>query len=181
MMMTFWEWLGRREQQRLFREGDEGYQAFIDQSNRAFRTWIESILRMGKFTDPRNEAEAREIVSAPDYFNYARELLAAAAGGRARLRGRDMLDGAQEVGGQLWMTLLNPKLYEAGRCDLGESEPVFRPTRRHPRHDPGLGAQRRRALCRPPHQAQDWRDHPSDQPNPRPRQVLRPAGPVPGE
>jgi hypothetical protein len=50
MMLTFWEWLGQgyefgfvQELQRLFREGDEGYQAFIDQTNREFRTWIGTI------------------------------------------------------------------------------------------------------------------------------------------
>jgi hypothetical protein len=119
MMMTFWEWLGQgyehgfvQEFRRLFREGDEGYQAFLDQTNAAFRAWIGTLLRMGKFTDPRNEAEARAIVDDPTYFNYAQELLAAAAGGRARLQGQDVLDGAQEVNGQLWMRLLDPKLYE---------------------------------------------------------------------
>src|SRR5215472_18432375 len=119
MMMTFWEWLGQgyecgfvQELQRLFREGDEGYQAFLDQTNREFRTWIGTILRMGKFTDPRNEAEAKAIVADPHYYNYAQELLAAAGGGRARLRGQDVLDGAQDTNVQLWMSLLNPKLYE---------------------------------------------------------------------
>ena len=70
MMLTFWEWLGQgyefgfvQELQRLFREGDEGYQAFIDQTNREFRTWIGTILRMGKFTDFRNEAKAKALVS----------------------------------------------------------------------------------------------------------------------
>jgi hypothetical protein len=98
--------------QRPFREGDEGYQAFIDQTNREFRTWIGTILRMDKFTDPRNEGEATAIVADPHYFNYAQELLAAAGGGRARLRGQDALDGAQDANVQLWMSLLNPKLYE---------------------------------------------------------------------
>jgi hypothetical protein len=121
MMMTFWEWLGQgyefgfvQELQRLLREmrGDEGYQAFIDQTNRAFRGMIGAILQMGKFTDPRNEAEAKAIVADPDYFNYAQELVAAASGGRARLRGQDAVDGAQDANVQLWMTLLNPKLYE---------------------------------------------------------------------
>jgi hypothetical protein len=134
-MITFWKWLGRRPEllprtprgcaqafeqdwQRLIREvrgastGDEGYQAFIDQTNAEFRAWIGTILRMGKFTDPRNEAEAKVIVADPNYFDYAQELLAAASGGRARLRGQDVLDGAQDVNMQLWMTLLNPKLYE---------------------------------------------------------------------
>jgi hypothetical protein len=121
MMLTFWEWLGQgfefgfvQELQRLLREmrGDEGYQAFLDQTNLEFRNWVGAILRMGKFTDPRNEAEARAIVDDPAYFNYAQELVAAASGGRARLRGQDVLDGAQDVNMQLWLTLLNPKLYE---------------------------------------------------------------------
>jgi putative intracellular protease/amidase len=56
--------------------------------------------------------EVRAIVADPDYFKYAQELVAAASGGRARLRGQDVLDGAQDVNMQLWMTLLNPKLYE---------------------------------------------------------------------
>ena len=117
--MTFWEWLGQghqfvQELQRLFREGDEGFKAFLDQTNAEFRTWIGAILRMGKFTGPRNEEEARAIVDDPSYFNYAQELLAAARGGRARLRGADVLDGAQQVNGQLWMNLLNPRLYEQG-------------------------------------------------------------------
>jgi hypothetical protein len=121
MMMTFWEWLGQgyefgfvQELQRLLREmrGDEGYHAFIDQTNQEFRKWIGAILRMGKFTDPRNEAEAKAIVSDPAYFNYAQELVAAASGGRARLRGQDILDGAQDVNMQLWLALLNPKLYQ---------------------------------------------------------------------
>jgi hypothetical protein len=118
-MMTFWEWLGQgyecgfvRELQRLFREGDEGYQAFIDQTNREFRKMIGTILQMGKFTDPRNEAEAKALVADPHYFNYAGELLAAAGGGRARLRGQDVLDGAQDANVQLWLALLNPRLYE---------------------------------------------------------------------
>ncbi len=121
MMLTFWEWLGQgyecgfvQELQRLLREmrGDEGYQAFLDQTNREFRTWIAAILRLGKFTDPRNEAEARAIVADPAYFDYSHELVAAASGGRARLRGQDILDGAQDANGQLWLKLLNPKLYE---------------------------------------------------------------------
>lgn len=120
-MITFWEWLGQgydlgfvQELQRLIREmrGDEGYQAFLDQTNREFRNMIGTILQMGKFTDPRNEAEARAIGADPNYFNYAQELVAAAGGGRARLRGQDVLDGAQDANMQLWMTLLNPKLYE---------------------------------------------------------------------
>jgi hypothetical protein len=111
MMMSCWEW---QELQRLLREmrGDEGYQAFIDQTNREFRNMIRSILQMGKFTHPRNEAEARAIVADPNNFNYAQELVAAASGGRARLRGQDVLDGAQAANVQLWMNLLNPKLYE---------------------------------------------------------------------
>jgi hypothetical protein len=119
MMMSFWEWLGQgyefgfvQELQRLFREGDEGHRAFLDQTNREFRTWIAALQRMGKFTDRRNEEEARAIVEDPHYFNYAQELVVAASGGRARLRGQDVLDGAQEANVQLWMTLLNPKLYE---------------------------------------------------------------------
>jgi hypothetical protein len=118
-MITFWEWLGQGYEfgfvqalQRLFREGDEGYQAFVDQTNAEFRKMIGAILRMGKFTDPRNAAEAKTIVADPHYFNYAQELVAAASGGRARLRGQDVLDGAQDANMQLWMTLLNPKLYE---------------------------------------------------------------------
>jgi hypothetical protein len=118
-MMSFWEWLGQgyecgfvQELALLFREGDEGYQAFVNETNRGFRMWIGAILRMGKFTDPRNEAEARAIVADPNHFNYAQELLAAARGGRARLRGADVLDGAQDVNGQLWMNLLNPRLSE---------------------------------------------------------------------
>jgi hypothetical protein len=120
-MLSFWEWLGEgyesgfvQELQHLFREGDAGYQAFVNETNREFRTWIGAILRMGKFTDPRNEAEARVLVDDPTYFDYAQALVAAARGGRARLRGQDVLDGAQQVNGQLWMNLLNPKLYEQG-------------------------------------------------------------------
>jgi hypothetical protein len=119
MLMTFWEWLGQgyecgfvQELALLFREGDAGHRAFLDQTNAEFRTWIGAILRAGKFTDPRNEAEARAIVDDPTSFDYAQELVAAASGGRARLRGADILDGAQDVNGQLWMSLLNPKLYE---------------------------------------------------------------------
>jgi hypothetical protein len=99
MMMTFWEWLGQGYEfgfvERLLREmrGDQGYQAFIEETDREFRTWIGTILRMGKFTDPRDEAEARAIVADANYFNYAQELLAAASGGRARLRGQDVLVG----------------------------------------------------------------------------------------
>jgi hypothetical protein len=119
MMLSFWKWLGQgyecgflQDLQRPFSEGDEGYQAFIRQTNQEFRTWIAALLRTGKFTDPRNEAEARAIVADPHHFNYAQELLAAASGGRARLRGQDVLDGAQDVNVQLWMNLLNPRLYE---------------------------------------------------------------------
>jgi hypothetical protein len=118
MLLTFWEWLGQGYEfgfvQRLLREmrGDEGYQAFIEETNRELRTWIGTILRMGKFSDPRAEAEARAIVADANYFNYAQELLAAASGGRARLRGQDVLDGAQDVNIQVWLNLLNPKLYE---------------------------------------------------------------------
>jgi len=115
-MMNFWEWLEEygflQELQRLLREGDEGYQAFIDQTNREFRKMIGAILEMGKFTDTRNQAEARAIVSDPTYFNYAQELVTAAGGGRARLRGQDVLDAAQEASMQLWISLLSPKLYE---------------------------------------------------------------------
>jgi hypothetical protein len=116
MMMSFWEWLRQGYEfgfvELLFREGDKGYRAYIDQTNREFRTWIGTILRMGKFADRRNEAEARAIVADATYFSYAQELLAAASGGRARLRGQDILDAAQDVNMQLWMNLLNPKLYE---------------------------------------------------------------------
>jgi hypothetical protein len=117
MMVTFWEWLGYQfgfvqALQRLFREGDEGFHAFLDETNAEFRTWIGTLLRKGKFVDPRNQAEARAIVSDPNYFNYAQELVAAASGGRARLRGQDILDGAQQANFQLWTKLLNPKLYE---------------------------------------------------------------------
>ncbi|HKI34294.1 MAG TPA: hypothetical protein VKA46_20745 [Gemmataceae bacterium] len=116
-MMTFLEWLGdgfAGEWRRFLREmrGDQGYQAFVDQTNREFRAMIGTILRMGKFTDPRNEAEARALVADPGSFNYAEELVAAAGSGRARLRGQDVLDGAQEANVQLWKKLLNPKLYE---------------------------------------------------------------------
>ena len=109
---AFWEWLG--EWHRFIPESSTGYgyQAFLDQTNAEFRKMIGSILHMGKFTDPRNEAEAKAIVADPNYFNYAQELVAAAAGGRARLQGQDILDGAQDANGQLWMNLLNPKLYE---------------------------------------------------------------------
>ena len=119
MMMTFWEWLGQGYEfgfvQRLIHEmrGDEGYQAFLDQTNRAFRKMIGAILQMNKFTDPRNEAEAKALASDPNYFNYAQELMTAAGGGRARLQGQDVLDGAQDANIQLWMKLLDPKLYQA--------------------------------------------------------------------
>jgi hypothetical protein len=119
MMLSFWEWLGQgyefgylQELQRLFREGDEGYQAVLDQTNAMFRKLIGAILNMGKFSDPRNEAEAKRIVADPTFFDYAQELVSAASGGRARLKGQDRLDGAQDVNMQLWMNLLNPKLYE---------------------------------------------------------------------
>jgi hypothetical protein len=121
MMLTFWEWLGKgyeygfvQELECLLREmrGDEGYQAFIDETNREFRGWIGTILRMGKFTHFRNEAEARAIVADPSYFDYAQELVAAASGGRARLRGQDVLDSAQDVNVQLWKNLLDPRLFE---------------------------------------------------------------------
>jgi hypothetical protein len=119
MMVTFWEWLSQgnefgylQELQRLFREGDEGYQSFLDQTNAMFRQVIGAILRMGKFSDPRNEAEAQKIVTDPTFFNYAQELVDAATGGRARLRGQDALDGAQDANMQLWMNLLSPRLYE---------------------------------------------------------------------
>jgi hypothetical protein len=119
MMVTFWEWLGQgyesgfvQELECLFREGDEGHQTFLAETNRAFRTWIGTILRMGKFTDPRNEGEAKAIVTNPNHFDYAQELLTAASKGRARLRGQDVLDGAQEANVQLWAKLLNPQLYE---------------------------------------------------------------------
>jgi hypothetical protein len=119
MMMSFWEWLEQgfqsgfvRELQRLFLEGDAGYQAFIDQTNAMFRKLIGAILNMGKFSDPRNEAEAKAIIAEPNSFNYAQELIAAASGGRARLRGQDVLHAAEEANVQLWMNLLNPRLYE---------------------------------------------------------------------
>ena len=82
-----------QELQRLLREmrGDEGYQAFIDQTNREFRNMIGAILRMGKFTDPRNEAEAKAIVADPAYFNYAQELVAAANGGPLSAQGLERL------------------------------------------------------------------------------------------
>jgi hypothetical protein len=120
-MITFWEWLGQgyefgfaQELLRLLREmrGDEGFQAFIDQTNREFRTWIRTLLQMSKFTDPRNEAEARAIVADPNYFDYAQELVNAARGGRARLRGQDIVAGALEANFKLWMNLLNPQLYQ---------------------------------------------------------------------
>jgi hypothetical protein len=124
MMVTFWEWLGQgyqhgfvQELQRLLREvrgaaTDAGYQAFVDETNQEFRRMIQAILQMGKFTHPRNQAEAKAIVADPSFFDYAQELVAAATGGRARLRGQDVLHAAQEINGELWMRLLNPRLYE---------------------------------------------------------------------
>ena len=108
-MLTFWEWLG--EWHRFIPESTtgNGYQAFLDQTNAEFRKMIGAILHMGKFTDPRNEAEAKAIVADPNYFNYAQELVAAAGGGRARLRGQDILDGAQDANVQLWMNLVEPQ------------------------------------------------------------------------
>jgi hypothetical protein len=85
-----------QELQRLLREmrGDAGYQAFIDQTNREFRAWIVTLLGMGKFSDPLNEAEARAIVADPSYFDCAQELVSVANGGPARLRGQgDVLQG----------------------------------------------------------------------------------------
>jgi hypothetical protein len=116
-MMTFLEWMGdglSREWRFFLREmrGDQGYQAFVDQTNRQFRTMIGALLRLGKFTDPRNEAEARSLVADPASFNYAEELVLAAGSSRARLRGQDVLDGAQEANFQVWRKLLNPRLYE---------------------------------------------------------------------
>src|SRR5262245_21173246 len=114
MMISFWEWLGQGceygfvELHRLLRERDAGYQAFLDQTNAMFRQVIGAILRMGKFSDPRNEAEAKKIVTDPTFFNYAQELVDAATGGRARLRGQDSLDAAQYANAQLRLTLLNP-------------------------------------------------------------------------
>jgi hypothetical protein len=104
-MLTFWQW--------LFIEGDQGFQAFIDQTNRQFRTWIGTLLQKGKFTDERNRHEAEAIVSVPSFFDYAQELITAARGGRAGLRGQDVLDGAQEANARLWLNLLNPTLYDA--------------------------------------------------------------------
>jgi hypothetical protein len=139
-MMTFWEWVCQRpyvpprvlhsnqhelkeQLPRLVREGDEGHQAFLDQTNGEFRKMIGTILHMGKFTDPRNEAEARAIVADTQYFNYAQELVGAARGGRARLQGQDVLDAAQDANVQLWMNLLSPKLYEPEGVTWGSRNP----------------------------------------------------------
>src|SRR5262245_46107904 len=40
---------------------------------------IGTILQMGKFTDPLNEAEVRAIVTEPHYFDYAQQLANAAS------------------------------------------------------------------------------------------------------
>jgi hypothetical protein len=127
-MRNFWEWL--KGFQCLVREvrerstGDQGYQAFLDQANSEFRKMIGVILRMGKFTDARNAAEAKAIVADPTYFNYAQELVSAAGGGRARLQGQDILDGAQEANVELWMHLFNPKLYEPTRVTWESKNPL---------------------------------------------------------
>ena len=160
-MLTFLEWVsaGNRttcttqgqvqELWRIVREGDEGYQAFIDQTNRQFRTWITTLLRMGKFSDARNEAEARQIVAEPHYFNYAQELLAAAGSGsgRARLEGpghprrrprgqRATLDEAAE-----------PCNLRARGRHLGEPESVLAGrSKRNSGNDKKLGSQCRRPL-----------------------------------
>ena len=165
----------------LAREGDEGYQAFIDGTNAEFRAWIDAILRMGKFTDPRNETEARAIAADPGCFDYAQELVAAAGGGRARLRGQDVLDGAQEANVQLWRVLLDPKLYEPEGVTWETRNPPLRGAERHTRHDPLLGTQRGRPVRLPHQQASGRGGHPPLQSNPRPRRPVRPAGPPPGE
>jgi hypothetical protein len=158
-MLTFWEWLD--DWRHLLCEmggrpgGEDGYEAFVDQTNRGFRAMIGTILRMGKFTDPRNAAEAKAIVSDPNYFNYAQELVAAASGERARLQGQDILDGVQEANGRLWMALLNPRLYQAADVTWESKNPLFHRTRGHPWNDSLLVTQHSGPLRRPYHEATD--------------------------
>src|SRR5262249_38996220 len=162
----FWEWLGQgyecgfvQELQRLFREGDEGYQAFLDQTNREFRRMIGAILQMGKFTDPRNEAEAKAIVTDPHYFNYAQELLAAAGGGgggsRVRGQGRSgRRAGRKRATGDV---VADPWAVRPRRRARGGQDPILCPATGHSWDVSSRGTPQSRPLRRPPHQTQGGR------------------------
>jgi hypothetical protein len=93
---------------------DEGEQEFIDSTNQMMRSMIGQLLKMNKFADPRNAAEAKAIVDdhTGTYFPYAQALMKAARGGAAEMTGADILQAAEEANGQIWMDTLNPKLFE---------------------------------------------------------------------
>src|SRR5262252_791598 len=93
---------------------DEGEQEFIDSTNTLMRTIIGQLLAAGKFTDPRNEAEAKQIEAdhSGTFFPYAQALMKAARGGSAQMSGADILQAAEEANGQIWMDVLNPELYK---------------------------------------------------------------------
>ena len=84
----------------------------------------------------------------------------------------------EEAGTQLWMTLLDPKLYQPAGVTWGEKASSFLPAAMASvaRSAPGH-ATRGGTLRRPHHQTQDGRSHPPIQSTATPRKPVRLAGP----
>ena len=120
-MFGFTEWLlfveGESKNPSLLFEirrgaGAEVEETFVRDMDNWFRQWLSGMLSHNKFTDPRNKAEAQQLLADPTTFSYGQTLLRAGQAGRARMRGMDALQAAQEASGDAWIKLLNPKLYE---------------------------------------------------------------------
>ncbi len=94
-------------------EGDEGLQAFIDSQNSSFKVFLKKLLDARKITDPKLTQEAETLIEDRDnlFFNYGRELVRIASGGRGRLKGGDALQGATEAAGRMWELLWTPASY----------------------------------------------------------------------
>lgn len=87
-------------------------EAFVRDMDAWFQQWLVAMLSRNKFADPENQAEAQRLIADPTTFSYGRILLNAGQAGRARMKGMDALQAAQEASGDLWMKLLDPKLYD---------------------------------------------------------------------
>jgi hypothetical protein len=118
-MLRFIEWLLLRTGELInpsllfeVHRGAEVEVAFVRDMDTWFRQWLSTMLSRNKFADPKNQVEAQRIMADPTIFSYGRILFNAGRGGRARMKGMDTLQAAQAASGDLWIKLLDPKLYD---------------------------------------------------------------------
>ena len=95
-MFGFTEWLlfveGESKNPSLLFEIRRGAAAeveetFVRDMDNWFRQWLSGMLSHNKFTDPRNKAEAQQLLADPTTFSYGQTLLRAGQAGKARMRG----------------------------------------------------------------------------------------------